>query len=248
MNRSAFYPIVAAVAAAVVDENTVSEIRTSVEQVGRMTSPGFVFSVPIGMGVTPQDPTLFASVVGPGLDLIVGALSPSGFDQFQSAQQAFIGFDTWASDIQKYAATVSSPKSSVSSGQSGPSGESADSYSGESSTNFPGWSDTNNGGFSYDSALPGGNETPDTSGSSFAPDQSLETDMMPEVVIGGEFGAENEARAEAEAQSLAADPSPYSEQESQAAEAAADQASGSNENDDRDDDDDSDDGDDGEED
>jgi len=72
--------------------------------------------------------------------------------------------------------------------------------------------------------------------------------MQPDIVIGGEFGAQNEARAEEEAQSIAAEPSPYSDQEEQAAEdaAAAEQSNNSNnDNDnDNDNDDDDDDGDD----
>ena len=236
--------IAAAIAVAVVDDKTVSEIRTSVEQLGKATSPGFVFSVPFGAAVTPQDPTLFASAVGPGLDLLAGALSPSGFDQFQTAQQSFIGFGTWFSDMQKFAASGSSVKPSASAAPSGASRESSGSSSSDlSSSDSPASGDWNSGGFPYDSAAPGGNETRESSGSSPSPEQSSwENEVAPEGlgVFVGEGAAEARAEAEEQAQSYAAESSPYGNEE-QAAEAAADQPSDSNTDNDSDDDNDNDD-------
>lgn len=218
--------ILAAVAVAVVDDKTVSEIRTSVGQLGKVTSPGFVFSIPFGAAVTPQDPTLFAGAVGPGLDLFAGALSPSGFDQFQAAQQSFIGFGTWFSDMQKFAASGSKPSASVA--PSGSSRESSGGYfsSDESGTNNSAGSDWNNGGFAHDSAIPGGNETPDFSESSPTPDSTRQSEMMdlPGYVtgLGAERSAGAQAEDEVEAQNNAAEAaSLYSDEESQAAEDAA---------------------------
>jgi hypothetical protein len=236
--------IMAAIAVAVVDDKTVSEIRTSVGQLGKATSPGFVFSVPFGAAVTPQDPTIFASAVGPGLDLFAGALSPSGFDQFQAAQQSFIGFGTWFSDMQKFAASGSKPSASAA-----PSGTSRESGGGYSSSDEPeinsAGSDWNTAGFAHDSALPGGNETPDFSESSPTPEFTLELNTMDlpgyETGLGAERSARAQAEDEVEAQNDAAEASPYSDEESQAAEEAADQASDSDRDDDRDDDNDRDD-------
>jgi hypothetical protein len=236
--------IAAAIAVAVVDDKTVSEIRTSVGQLGKVTSPGFVFSVPFGAAVTPQDPTLFASAVGPGLDLLAGALSPSGFDQFQTAQQSFIGFGTWFSDMQKFAASGSSVKPSTSAAPSGASRESSGYSSADlSSSDSPASGDWNSGGFPYDSAAPGGNETRDVEGPSSAPDQSWELDLQESVPIGGiETGLGSEPSEGESSQNDSAEAGPYSDQESQAAEdaaAAAEQGSeSSNDGDDRDNDDD----------
>ena len=236
--------IMAAIAVAVVDDKTVSEIRTSVGQLGKATSPGFVFSVPFGAAVTPQDPTLFASAVGPGLDLLAGALSPSGFDQFQTAQQTFIGFGAWFSDMQKFAASRSSDKTSASAAPSGASRESRGYSSADfSPSDSPASGDWNSGGFPYDSATPGGNETRDFAGPSSAPDQSWELDLQEDVPIGGiETGMGSEPGEGESSQNDSAEAGPYSDQESQAAEdaaAAAEQGpDNSNVDEDRDNDDD----------
>lgn len=237
----------AAVAVAVADDKTISDIMASVGLVGKVTSPGFVFSIPIGVAVTPQNPSLFAGAFGPAVDIFAGVMSPSGFDQFQNAADTLIGFGTWASDVQKLAASSSSGKSSASTASTGRSQESGGYSSDDSGSNAAGFGSSSDV-FSHDRDLPGGNETLDSPESQSAPDSSIEKaleDTGP--VYNGEFGARAEAEDQAEAQNDAADASPYSDEETQAAEdaaAAAQQDSNNSSNDeDQDNDDNDDDGD-----
>jgi hypothetical protein len=90
--------IIAAIAVAVGDDKTVAEVSRAADELSPFLSPGTLGLVPISPFITPSDPMLFARAVGPGIDLLTGALSPSKLDNFQSYLQSLAGLSAWRSD------------------------------------------------------------------------------------------------------------------------------------------------------
>ncbi len=82
--------VVCAIAVAVGDEKTVSDVSRATDELLPLMSPGVLTLMPVSPFVTPHDPTLFARGAGPALDLLTGVLSPKALDRIGRVRRVWL--------------------------------------------------------------------------------------------------------------------------------------------------------------
>jgi hypothetical protein len=166
------------------------DLANATHAVTPLLSPGVVALLPLSPFVTPEDPTLFAKALGPGLDLVSGVMTSETVDKIGAQLGALGGFQSWKSDVVSlgnyYLATQTSP--SFSSGQSFSSAPTNPTSGGEPN----GDGDRGEGaGFSFDFNAPGDGDTQGESPSSRDSSEIPTFTLTIELDIPGPTGTDN---------------------------------------------------------